>query len=190
MTRRALSQKALSLREARLVAILVTLALIALVWIAIVSPILGSFTQRAQQRTELVARLAANDRTIAAIPSLRRAAQAHDAALTQSAIAAPDTAAATGMLRDRLQAALVEAGGAFRGAEDLPPLAGRVTCRLRARLSPDQLTRFLASVQNARPALVITALTVGAEDALVTGSTSNLDVQLEASVPFVPARRG
>lgn len=175
--------RTLSPREARLIAILVLVAVIALVWLLVVGPIAAGFAERSAQRTELGLRLAANDRLIASVPRLRRAAEARDRALGAVIQIAPDAATANGALRDRLQAAVVATGGSFRGAEDLPATRTRVACRLRARLSPDQLNRFLVLVQNTRPALVITSLVVGGEDALVTGRASDLDVQLEASLP-------
>ncbi len=175
--------RTLSPREARLVAILVLVALIGLVWLLVLGPVLGGFAERSTQRDELTTRLAANDRMIASVPRLRRVAEARERALGSVIQIAPDAASANGALRDRLQAALVATGGSFRGAEDLPATRTRVSCRLRARLSPEQLNRFLVLIQNTRPALVVTSLVVGGEDALVTGRASDLDVQLEASVP-------
>ncbi|WP_179505183.1 MULTISPECIES: type II secretion system protein GspM [unclassified Sphingomonas] len=185
MTRRPLSP-----REAKLVAGAILLAAMGLAWLGVVQPIIAGFADRAAQREQLLARQAANDRMIAAVPRLRRAAQEHQRALGAYALKAGDAPAATGQLRAALQAALIAAGGTFRGAEDLPPPPGRVACRLSARLSPDQLGRFLALAQNHRPALVITALAINAEDALVTGRATALDVQLEASAPvFLAASR-
>jgi Type II secretion system (T2SS), protein M subtype b len=175
--------RTLSPREARLVAILILLAVIGAFWLLVVGPFLRGFAERAAERAELAARVAANDRMIAAVPRLRTAAEARKRALGAVIQIAPDTATASGVLRDRLQAALVATGGSFRGAEDLPGTRGRVSCRLRARLSPDQLNRFLVLAQNARPAIIVTSLVLSGEEALVTGRTSELDVQLEASLP-------
>jgi hypothetical protein len=178
----------LSPREAKLVAVAILLAAVGLAWLGVVQPIVAGFADRAAQREQLLARQVANDRMIAAIPRLRRAAQDHQRALAAFTLPASDAPTATGQLRAALQAALMAAGGTFRGAEDLlPPPAGRVACRLSARLSPDQLGRFLALAQNHRPALLITALTINAEDALVTGRATSLDVQLDASAPAILA---
>ncbi len=178
-----MSGRTLSPREARLVALLILLAVIGAVWLLVIGPFLRGFTDRSAERAELAARVAANDRMIAAVPRLRSAAEARNRALGAVILIAPDSATASGILRDRLQAALVATGGSFRGAEDLPGTRGRVSCRLRAQLSPDQLGRFLVLAQNARPAIIITSLVVSGEGSLVTGRASALDVQLEASLP-------
>lgn len=175
--------RTLSPREARLVAILVLVLLVGIVWLLVVGPVLNGFAERSTRRTELATRLAANDRMIASVPRLRRAAETRERALGSMIQVAPDAATAGAALRDRLQAAVAATGGSFRGAEDLPATRTRVSCRLRARLSPEQLNRFLVVIQNTRPALVVTSLVVGGEDALVTGRASDLDVQLEASLP-------
>ncbi|WP_421848938.1 type II secretion system protein GspM [Novosphingobium sp.] len=175
--------RTLSPREARLVALLILVAVIGALWLLVAAPFVRGFAERSAQRADLAARVAANDRLIAAVPRLRTAAEARGRALGAVIQIAPDTATAAAILRDRLQAALVQTGGSFRGAEDLPGTRARVACRLRARLSPDQLNRFLVLVQNARPAVVITSLVVSGEESLVTGRASALDVQLEASLP-------
>lgn len=179
-----MSGRTLSPREARLIAILILVALIGAVWLLVAGPFARGFAERGDHRAELAARAAANDRLIAAVPRLRKAAEARGRALGAVIQIAPDTATASGILRDRLQTALVQTGGSFRGAEDLPGTRARVSCRLRARLSPEQLNRFLVLVQNARPAVVVTTLVVSGEDSLVTGRASELDVQLEASFPI------
>lgn len=175
--------RTLSPREARLVAILVLVALIGVVWLLVLGPILNGFAERSARREELATRLAINERMIASVPRLRRVAEERGRAFGTVIQIAPDAATASGLLRDRLQAAIAATGGSFRGAEDLPATRTHVACRLRARLSPEQLNRFLVLVQNTRPALVVTSLVVGGEDSLVTGRASDLDVQLEASLP-------
>ncbi|MFK9781021.1 hypothetical protein ACJEM9_24915, partial [Escherichia coli] len=73
--------RALSPREARLVAVLILIALIALVQGLVIGPIISGFAARSAERADLTLRYAANDRMIAAIPRLRRQAQARNAAL-------------------------------------------------------------------------------------------------------------
>jgi hypothetical protein len=177
----------MSPRERRLVALLVLVAMIALADLAVIAPIADGFADRARQREDLQARYYANDRIIAAIPRLRRQAEAQNKLLDHFALAAPDAGTASDMLREKLQAAVTAAGGDFRGGEDMPPLPGSVATRVSARLSSAQLFTLLAQVQNAHPLITITALGVGADDALVTGQAATLDVRLEASVPYHPA---
>lgn len=182
--------RSLSARESRLLAVLVAVALVVLADLAVIAPVLSGFADRASEREALLARHAANQRAIAAIPRLRRMAEAQGRGLADFALAAPDAATASDLLRERLQAQIGAAGGDFRGAEDVPARAGHVAARITARLAPGQLATFLAGAQNARPAIVITSLVIGADEALVTGHANQLDVQLEASVPFHPAARG
>lgn len=179
--------RALSPREARLVAVLILIALIALVQGLVIGPIISGFAARSAERADLTLRYAANDRMIAAIPRLRRQAQARNAALAGFALHAPDHATATQLLRERLQGQVAAVGGDFRGAEDLSAATGTAACRVRARLTSEQLYRLLALAQNARPALVITSLVIGADDALVTARAATLDVQLDASIPVLAA---
>lgn len=187
---------ALSRRESRLLAVLLLVGAVALTDLAIVEPLLGGFAERARQRQELFARYAANDRLIGAIPRLGREAARRDAQLAAYELPAADAAAAADALRDRLQAAAIAVGGDFHGAEDIaqPPgsnhAAGSVATRVALRLSAAQLPQFLALVENARPYVTIDALTVHAEDTLVTGQAPTLEVSLEAAIAYrsAPAR--
>ncbi len=73
----------LSDRERRLVAILILIALIALGWLAIVSPILSGFEARAAERERLTLVQASNERLIDNVARLRRTAEAQRANRTQ-----------------------------------------------------------------------------------------------------------
>jgi hypothetical protein len=184
---------ALSRREARLLAILLLVTALALLDLVVVEPLLDGFAARAQQRQLLLARYAANDRLIGAIPRLARAAAQRDRLLAGYTLAAPDAASAADSLRDRLQATANAVGGDFHGAEDIvqsPGPAGSsniVATRVTLRLSAAQLTQFLLVLENTRPFVTITALAVRADDTLVTGQATTLEVTLEAAISFHPA---
>ena len=180
--------RTLSPREARLIAILVLLALVALAYLAVIQPILSGFAERADQRQQLQMRFAANERMIAAIPRLRRQAESQNRLVPRFALTAANPGAASELLRDRLQASVAAAGGDFRGGEDLAVAGGMVGTRINARLTAAQLNILVAQIQNSSPLITITALTIGADDALVTGRAETLDVQIEASVPYRPAQ--
>lgn len=179
--------RTVSPRESRLIAVLVLIALVAVAQALIVGPLVAGFAARAAERTELATRYAANDRMIAAIPRLRRQAETRTRAMQAFALHASDPAQATELLRDRLQAQITAVGGDFRGSEDLTAPAGSAACRIRARLSSEQLARLLVLAQNARPALVVSSLVVGADDALVAARAATLDVQLDVSIPVLAA---
>ncbi len=184
----------LSRRESRILAVALLLASVSLADVVLVQPVFDGFSARAQARQVLLARHAANDRLIAAIPRLGREAALRDRQLASYALSAPDAATAADNLRDRLEAATTAVGGDFHGGEDLPGSGGAsganriVATRVILRLSAGQLTQFLARVQNTRPFIIINALAVRADDTLVTGKATTLDVNLEAAIAYRPAR--
>lgn len=185
-----MSTRSLSPRQAQAVALLILLAVLAFLAFGIVGPLIAGFQERAAQREQYALQFSANARNIAAIPRLRRMAEAHEQLLGDFLLDAPDAATAGEALRQRLQTAIVALGGEFRGGEDIASAdAGKAAVRVTARLSESQLKQLLANAQNAKPYLTLTTLVIGADEALVTGQTSALDVQLEASIPYRPAAK-
>ena len=176
--------RAMSPREARLVAVLGLVAALALIDVAVVQPIADGCAARAEARRALAVQYLANDRVIAAIPRLARAARAATARAGDFALAAPDAGSASEALRERMQAAITAAGGDFRGGDDVPAADGRVAARIAARLSGAQLGSVIARIENGTPSPIITGVTVSAGDALVTGHAATMDVTLEAQVPW------
>jgi hypothetical protein len=183
-----MTARTLSPRQSQAAALLIALALLAFIALVIVGPLISGFYERAAQRKQLALQYSANERNIAAIPRLRRMAQAHEQLLGDFVLNAPDAASAGEALRQRLQTAIIALGGDFRGGEDIPaPAPGQAGTRITARITSSQLNLLLASIQNSKPYLTITALVIGADEALVTGQASALDVQIEASIPYRPA---
>ncbi|MEJ2459616.1 MAG: type II secretion system protein GspM [Novosphingobium sp.] len=181
--RRAM-KRPISPRERRLIALLILVALIALVWIAIVSPILSGFSARAQERDELTLRYLHNQRTIAALPRLRRQAEEERRGSDTYVVAAHDAEAGKEVLKERLRRAVEAAGGEVRGAEDAEGEAGWARASVGARMTLPQLVAALDRLQNKPPWLVVETLSVEANDALVTGQSSSMDIRLEAAIPF------
>ncbi|MDF0487768.1 type II secretion system protein GspM [Sphingomonas sp. H39-1-10] len=176
--------KPVSARERRLVALLVLVAMIAFAWFAIVAPIANGFAVRAERRQQLLLRYTHNVRTIAAVPRLRRQAESQFAASRPFAIAAANREQARNWLNDRLQRSIERVDGEFRDVADVDGREGWARARVTARLTLPQLTELLAQVQNSPPWLIVESLSIGANDALVTGQSSTMDVQLEASIPL------
>jgi hypothetical protein len=56
------------------------------------------------------------------------------------------------------------------------------------RMSHAQLAALLARLNAMKPALAVETVTVIADDALTNYKSDLLDVRLEATAPFVPAR--
>lgn len=180
--------RALSAREQRLVALLLLVVAAALVQLVVIGPIVSGFTSRAERRAMLQLRYQANQRVIGAIPRLRREAERQRAATDRFTLRAADAGTADEALRERLQHAVEAAGGEFRGSESIAVTPGWAGARLTARLSAPQTMALIAMLENQTPYLIARALVVSADDALVTGHASPLDVQLEVSVPLRLAR--
>lgn len=181
--------RTLSPRESRLLAVLGLVAALALVQFAVVAPLLDGFSARAAEREMLRQRQSAETRLIAAVPRLGRIAGARRALLRGYVLAPADAAGASEYLRGQAQAAIAAVGGDYRGGEDATAGPGIAAVRVSARLTPAQLTALLVRLQNARPAIVVPAYAIAADDVLVTGKASAMDVQLEAQVPYSAARR-
>lgn len=177
----------LSRREARLVALLIFAVALAIIYAAIVNPIVTGFTDRAEQRQTLIRRYEINGRIIAAIPRERRLAEVRTRTAADYTLTANDSASAGEMLRARLQTQVLASGGEFLSGEDMTAPAHTAAVRVSARIGWPQLLKLLASVENSLPYLTISSLAIGADDALVTGQATKLDVQFEATIPFKPA---
>lgn len=175
-------------REKRLVAVGLLVLAIALVWLLIVAPIVAGFSERAERRERLLLEYQHNTRSIAAIPRLRRQAERQSEALGRFTLAAPNPTVATQLLRERIERVVTEAGGEFLAGEDADAPAGWVSVRANSRLTLDQLSRALARLQDEPPWLVIDALDISADQALVNGRLNPMEVSFEAQVPTRPAR--
>ena len=66
--------------------------------------------------------------------------------------------------------------------------AERVMARVWLQPLPGRHAGLLARLNALKPALAVDAVTVIADDALTNPKSDLLDVRLEASAPFVPAR--
>ncbi len=180
--------KTLSARERKLLAIALALAAIALVWLALVQPLLDGFTQRAERREFLSRQYAQNERLISRMSSLRRAAETQRKAGAAYAITAPGASEAGEALRTRLADSLATAGGELRAAEAGEASPGWVRASATGVMSYAQLLGWLDRLANEPPYLVVEGLNINADRALQSNSIDLMDVQLETSIPFVPAK--
>lgn len=182
--------RTLSPRERKAVALLMLVALVALVQVALVGPFVSGFAERADERERLAQRYSVNQRLIAAIPRLRRAAEAQQTAF--SALGLPAAVADSGsrLLVERLERAVESSGGELRLAEEAPPGDGRAGARLAVRLTMEQMVRLLALVQDQPPYLAIDSFSVAADQAYISRKLEPMDVSLEVSISLAraPAR--
>jgi hypothetical protein len=70
----------------------------------------------------------------------------------------------------------------------MPAEQGWARAAIDVRLSHEQLAALLARLNALKPALAVDTLLVIADDALTNSRSDLLDVRLEATAPFVPAR--
>lgn len=181
--------RALEPRERKLVALGLLVGAIAGVWLGVISPILGGFQSRADRRAQLIGRYQTDQRLLAAIPTLRVEAddQRRTAPLYQ--ITAPSPASATDALKQRLTAALSEAGGVVADVDpvqaDVPP--GWISLRADAQINLTQLVAAIRRLENEAPYVVVDYASIGADGALRSGHAAALDARLQISALFHPA---
>lgn len=170
----------LSPRERKLVAVLLLVGALALVWYGLLAPLVGGFTDRAAARRALIESYQRDARAVAQIPSIRRAAEAQRASADRFVI----TGANPGdVLRDRVAAAIVAAGGTLKSIEDVAGDSAATMVRVRAdgQLTIPQLNALLAGLAQGTPLLVVDTLSVAADEAFQTNRPGQMDVRLEVS---------
>lgn len=179
--------RSLSPRERKGVALLLLVALVALLYAVMIGPFVSGFAQRAQEREQLLQRHQANQRLIAAIPRLRRAAERQRDALAVYGLVAADADSGSRLLVERLESAVESSGGELRLAEEASPGSERAGARVSAQLSLEQLVRLLALVQDQAPYLAIDSLSVNADQAYISRKLEPMDVSVEVSIPLARA---
>lgn len=180
----------LSDRERRLIAVLILVAVIAVGWLAVLSPIISGFQARAAERERLALVQASNQRLIDNIARLRRQAEAQKADSARFHIIAATPEAAAEQLKDRLSALLSAGGGEVRAMQDIEAGEGRVELRIEARVGEGALVALLERLRNAEPLLIVTALSIaapGADPAAQSSQTRQLDVRIDVAASHSPA---
>lgn len=179
----------LSVRESRLVAVLILVAAVALVALVVIGPIVDGFRDRAQKREQLGQQFLINERRIASLNVLQREAVRQDDAIRGMFLSAPDADEAGEALREQIegvaQAAKVniKATEAMQGAED-----DWVRAALEVQVTDAQLIDLLARINTIKPGVVVDSVAVTAADALTNLESDTLDVRIEASAPFLRTR--
>jgi Tfp pilus assembly protein PilO len=178
----------LSPRESSLVAILILVAAIALVFLAVINPIAGSFRDRAAKRDQLALTLQANELRIANLGALQHAAQDQATAIRGMFIVAPNPDEAAESLREQLEGAGLSVNATIKATEaGVSAEEGWTRASLEARMTNAQLAQLLASLNHLKPAVVVETANIIAEDALTNRKSDQIDVRIEASAPFVRA---
>lgn len=178
----------LSPRERKLMAVLILVLAVSLVLTLVISPLVFGFAERAARREALIQTFHANEQRIAALTALQAEAERQKGEMRVLFLSAPDAAEASETLRDRIETVTQDLGGDIKSSDALPAEQGWARAGIDARLSHAQLAALLARLDALKPALALDTLTVIAEDALTNSRSDLLDVRLEATAPFVPAR--
>jgi type II secretory pathway component PulM len=171
-------------REQRMIAVLILVALVAFVWLGIVQPILAGFAERREARAQAVIQNDHNQQLAASMPLLRAAArrQREDAAVFS--LPARNQDEATARLRDLVRAAANRNELVMKMSQSAEERAGWAIMRVNGVARLDQLTRFLADVQNGQPIVMVTSTSLAANAAFQTGTAGPMEVQLEVAVPY------
>jgi general secretion pathway protein M len=176
--------RAMSPRESRLVAVLVLLALVALVMLAIVYPIANGFAERAAERDRLALRFALDQRLIASIPRLRRAAEQQRVAVSRYVATGVPARVAAEQLQDRVGSAVEASGGEIRSVEGSVE-SDRIRARLALSANLPQLLEIVRKIQDGQPYATIDTLTITADQALISGKPDIMDVTFDVSIPYL-----
>lgn len=174
--------KPMSARERKLVAVGLLVALIALLWLGLVQPIYGSFATNADRRAELRLQYIQNERLIARMSALRRAAEEQKRLRQLYALDAPNAEQGGELLKERLEASLAKAGGELRVTESVDAPSGWVRASATALVSNDELAAWISTLNNEQPYLVTESLTIVADRALNSGRLDLMDVKIEVSI--------
>jgi general secretion pathway protein M len=177
----------LSPREQRLLAIGLLVLAVALVLRLVLLPVIDGFAARAEARDALDLEAARNARLIASVPRIGRIALRQRTDLRLFLLTAPTAEQGSRLLEERLRTSVEAVGGELIEMVALDGTPDQLQSRIDARLTEPQLHWLLAELQNRPPYLTVDALTVTAEDALLTGEAGALAVRLDLKVPFVAA---
>jgi general secretion pathway protein M len=176
-------------RERRIVALALLVAVAALAWLAVISPVLDGFHDRAQRREELLVQYQADRRLLGSVSALERAAADQRRSSYQYQITAPSANVAAEALQQRVGATITAAGGAVGGAQQVqagvPP--GWVSARVDAQIGLPQLIAAIRELENEGPYVVVQYLSVEADRAASTGQAAPVQVRLQVSALFRPA---
>lgn len=177
-------------REQRLIAILILVAVIAIVWLAIVSPIADGFAARAEERRALLVQHARNETLAASLPALRSAAgrQRQDAA--RFAIVASNRRQAVDLLRERVRRTAQRHGIVIKSLQEVEARAGWVGVRADGASEISALTAFLSGLQNEPPYLLVDSLAVTSDAALQSDRAAPLEIRFAVSAPLTAAAGG
>lgn len=177
----------LSLRERRLVALLLLVGVIAAAWFGVARPIVDGFAARAAEREQLAGELARGQRLIGTLRFWRAQAARQHATSAAFAMRAPNADAASELARQRLLGAVLAQGGVVKTIHEQPGAPGEVRLRAELQLNLTQLATSLRLIENQKPHVIIEKLSIASDQAAVSGRLSPMDVSIDLGFPYTVA---
>jgi len=184
--------RSLSSREQKLLALALLMAAIALVWLAIVQPVVGGFSARAAERERLTQTWHRNERLIAAMPAWRAASEEQRRTAGRFSIDAPSERLAAEALKARIQQLAADEGFNVTAVVDESDLAapGEVRVRADGELTLTQLCDSLRRLETEGAFVIVDFIAISADRAVVSGREAPLAVRLELTADYRPPRAG
>jgi hypothetical protein len=180
----------LSARERRLAAIAILLAIVAALWLGVVSPVIGGFFDRGEERARLEADYARNARIVDSIRIWKHQALAQERDAGRYAFSAPNATIASQMLQQHVARLVGAVGGSIvRSSPQEAAAAGMVRIGADLQLTMSQLYQVLKNAESGEPYVVVEFVSIGAERAFQTGHLAPLDVRLRVAARFRPVRQ-
>jgi len=175
----------LSQRERRLIAVAILLAIVAVVWLGVVSPVLGGFLDRAGERERLESEYVRNARVIDSIRILKHQALAQARDAGRFGFAAPNATIASQLLQQHVARIVGQTGGTVvRSAAQEAMQPGTVRVGADLQLTMSQLYQVLKSIETGEPYVVVEYVSVGADRAGQSGHVAPMDVRLRLLASF------
>lgn len=178
----------LARRERRLLAVGLLVLALALVWLAIVRPILAGFEAREDEREQLLTTYARGERVIGAMRATRAALRAQRAGAADWALSAPSPALATDILRELVLNAARANRATVASVQEAQAQPGTVAVRADLTTTPDKLGPLLVALENIRPWPVVEQFNVVADRSLEVATGAAVDVRVDLSVRFDASR--
>lgn len=177
----------LSLRERRLIALLLLVLALAAAWFAVVGPIVDGFAARSAEREQLTEERSRGQRLIEALGSWRALAARQRATSADFAMRAPTEDAALDLAKQRLLSVVLAQGGVIKSIHEQPGEPGEVRLRAELQLSLTQLTSSLRLIENQKPYVIIEKLSIASDQSAVSGRLSPMDVSIDLGFPYTVA---
>jgi hypothetical protein len=177
----------LSLRERRLIALLLLVLAIAAAWYVIARPIVDGFAARAAEREQLADERGRGQRLIGTLRFWRAQAARQHATAAAFAMRAPTADAATELAKQRLLSVILAQGGVIKAIHEQPGAPGEVRLRAELQLTLTQLTSSLRLIENQKPHVIVEKFSISSDQAAAAGRLSPMDVSIDLGFPFTVA---